>query len=120
MLREVIIQGGVFFITLAETMIATWEGRADRQSTTAKTHRFSLLASTWAMLFEAVLCVDMVVVAREGWSVIPVILLGAGIGKYWACERRRRKFRRRPRRPKASDSCPRCQASKQSKEGHNV
>lgn len=120
MLRVIFLQVAVFFITLSETVIATWEGRADRQSTTAKTNKYSLRASGWAGLFELVLCVDMYVVAHEGWSLIPSIVLGGTLGKYWAVERRRKRFRRRPRRLKPAYSCPRCQASEHAKEHESV
>jgi len=89
-MRDAIIWSLIFAITFTETLIATWEGRADRQSTTATTNKYSLLAALWAMSFELVLLIDMLVVYSEGASVILPILAGAGLGKYWACERRRK------------------------------
>lgn len=96
----------IFLITLAETLIATWEGRADRRSTTAKTIRWSIIAANWALGFEIVLLVDLYILVKEGPTIIIPIGAGAWIGKMWACERRRRKFRKnagRLRKKKASD-----------------
>lgn len=80
----------VFVITLVETFISTWEGRADRQSTHWPNNRKSLLAAFWAVSFELVLLTDIMVIVAEGWAVLVPVLAGAGLGKYWACERRRR------------------------------
>lgn len=84
----------IFLITLAETLIGTWEGRADRASTTSKTMRWSIIAGNWAVSFEVVLMVDLYILVKEGWPIIIPIAVGAWIGKVWACERRRRKFRK--------------------------
>lgn len=84
----------IFLITLAETLIGTWEGRADRRSTTAKTMRWSIIAANWAVSFEVVLLVDLYILVKEGPAIIIPIGAGAWIGKLWACERRRRKFRK--------------------------
>lgn len=92
----------VFWITVLETWIATWEGRADRQSTSAKHNRFSLKAAGWAGAFEAVLFLDVMLLVREGWTILLPILAGAVWGKYHALEKRRRKFRSRTKRRKPS------------------
>lgn len=90
----------IFLITVAETLIATWEGRADRQATSAKTDKFSRRAAHWALMFELVLFIDIAMIVKEGWWVLAPILAGAWIGKYWAVERRRKKFRARTKRRK--------------------
>ena len=82
----------IFAITVAETLIATWEGRADRQSTYVEHNRFSLKAAHWATLFELVLFIDILVIVHEGLGVIVPILLGAWLGKYYALEKRRKKW----------------------------
>lgn len=99
-MRTALLWVVVFVITVLETWIATWEGRADRQSTSAKDNRFSLKAAGWAGAFELVLLLDIILVVREGWGVTIPILLGAVWGKYHALERRRAKWRTRVRRTK--------------------
>jgi len=94
----------MFSITVLETWIATWEGRADRQSTACRDRRFSLKASHWAAAFELVLLIDIMVIVREGWAVLIPILLGAWWGKYSALERRRAKWRARVKSPQLSES----------------
>lgn len=89
-----ILWPAIFLITVLETLIATWEGRADRLSTTSKTYRWSLKAANWAGAFELVLFVDILVIVHEGPSVLIPILAGAWLGKFYACEARRKKFRR--------------------------
>lgn len=89
----VILWPAIFLITVLETLISTWEGRADRRSTTSKTRRLSMIAANWAGSFELVLFVDILVVVHEGWRVMIPILAGAWIGKFYACEQRRKKFR---------------------------
>ena len=90
----------VFAVTVAETWIATWEGRADRQSTSATHNRFSIKAGLWAGAFELVLFLDVWLIVKEGWPILVPILAGAVWGKFHALERRRRKWRKRVRRKK--------------------
>jgi hypothetical protein len=99
MIRNSLLWIAVFAITVAETLIATWEGRADRRSTTARTNKWSLRSSHWAALFELVLFLDVYLIVTEGWHVIFPILAGAWLGKYWSLERRRAKFRRNAANP---------------------
>jgi hypothetical protein len=88
----------IFAITVLETWIATWEARADRQvRPQGKSNKFSLRSANWAAAFELVLFVDILLLVKEGWMVLPPILAGAWWGKYHALERRRRK-KARPRR----------------------
>ena len=94
----------VFVITVLETWIATWEGRADRQSTSCRDRRFSLKASYWAAAFELVLLIDIVVIVHEGVAVAAPILIGAWYGKYSALERRRAKWRARVKSPQSIES----------------
>lgn len=89
---------GIFTITLLEVLISTWEGRADRKSTTAKTMRYSVIAANWAVAFEIVLFMDLWILVKEGLPILIPISAGAWIGKFWALEHRRRNFRPRPRR----------------------
>lgn len=84
---------GIFTITLLEVLISTWEGRADRRSTTAKTMRYSVIAANWAVAFEIVLFLDLWILVKEGLPILIPISAGAWIGKFWALERRRKKFR---------------------------
>jgi hypothetical protein len=89
-----------FAVTFAETTVSTWEGRADRQATSARDNRYSKKAATWAGVFEALLYLDIILVAKEStWLAVPVVV-AAWIGKYVACESRRKKFRARVKRPK--------------------
>jgi len=87
-----------FCLTLLETWVATKEGRADRQSTMARNARYSWIAGGWATSFEAVLLLDIGIVVTPvglGNKIATGVAccLGALVGKVWACERRRRKFR---------------------------
>ena len=102
MLATVALWAAVFAITVLETWIATWEARADRQSTSAKHNRFSLKAAWWAGAFEMVLLLDVWLIVREGWAVGIPIFAGAVWGKYHALEKRRAKFRSRTKRRRAS------------------
>lgn len=99
MLKLVLLCLLIFVITAAETLVSTWEGRADRQSTSARHNRFSKKAAFWATVFEAILFLDIIMVSREGWYLLGPILLGAYVSKYWALERRRRRFRSRTKKP---------------------
>lgn len=82
----------IFVITAAETIVQTFEGRADRQSTYATHNRFSLRAASWATVFEAILFADIFTIARQGgWLILPV-LVAAYTSKYWVLERRRKKW----------------------------
>lgn len=93
-MRDALLWLVVFALTIAETWVATAEGRADRQATTAKHNRFSLTAAHWAAAFEALLLIDIILIAKESiWLGVPIII-GAWLGKYAAVERRRRKWRR--------------------------
>jgi hypothetical protein len=86
-----------FALTLAETWVATKEGRADRQSTTAKSRRFSIISANWATIFEWILLLDVGFIARTdlptALALGVVIGLGAWLGKFIALEHRRKKFR---------------------------
>lgn len=97
-MRELWLWPLIFAITVLETWIATWEGRADRQSTSAKHNRFSMKAAGWAGTFELVLFIDIMLLVKEGWAILIPILAGAIWGKYHALERRRAKFESRKRR----------------------
>lgn len=97
-MRTALVWAAIFGITVLETWIATWEGRADRQSTSAPHNRFSLKAAGWAGAFELVLFLDIMLLVKEGWSILIPILAGAIWGKYHALERRRKNFRPRPGR----------------------
>jgi xanthine/uracil permease len=92
---------GIFLLTVAETLISTWGGRADRQSTSAKHNGFSIRAANWEVAFEVVLLIDIYLVVREGWTIIIPIAAGAWLGKYWSLERRRKRWRARVKRKKA-------------------
>lgn len=91
----------IFVVTALETAIATWEGRADRQATSASDNRFSKKAAHWAAIFEAILVADIVITVSNPLLYAPVVVVAAWIGKYWAVERRRSKFRARTK-PKKS------------------
>ncbi len=93
-----------FLLTLAETMVATWEGRSDRLSTACRTNHHSKKSAWWAGVFEALLLVDVVLVVHEPVLYSPPIIAAAVIGKYWSLERRRKKFRARVKRKKATQS----------------
>ena len=93
---------GAFVLTVAETWVGTWEGRADRQSTSAKTSRFSWISAGWAGSFEALLVIDMLLIYEEGWTIGIPIVAGAVWGKYVALEKRRAKWRTRVKRKKPS------------------
>lgn len=89
----------VFAITVLETWLATWESKADRNSTSCRTNRWSKVSANWAMMFELVLFVDLWLLWKEGgWLLVP-ILAGAWWGKYHALERRRAKWRARVKQP---------------------
>jgi uncharacterized membrane protein len=98
--KTALIWVAIFAITALETLIATWEGRADRQSTSAKHNRFSIKSANWAVAFEVVLLIDIYVVVHEGWHIIVPIAAGAWLGKYWSLERRRKRWRARVKRRK--------------------
>lgn len=102
-MRTALLWAAVFGITVLEVWIATWEGRADRQSTSATHSRFSHKAAFWAATFEIVLLVDVVLIVREGWTIIVPVVAGAYWGKWRALERRRSKFRGRVKRGKSKN-----------------
>jgi hypothetical protein len=95
-MRTALVWAAIFAITVLETWIATWEGRADRQSTASPNNRFSMKAAGWAGAFEFVLFLDIMLLVKEGWPILIPILAGAVWGKYHALEKRRKKFRPRP------------------------
>jgi hypothetical protein len=99
-LQHLLLGTLAFLLTFAETIVSTWEGRADRQSTSCRDNRFSKKAAAWAGVFEALLLVDVVLVVHEPVLYSPPILAAAIIGKYWSLEKRREKFRRRVKRKK--------------------
>lgn len=96
-MRDFLLGVLAFFLTIAETAVATFEGRADRQATSCPDNRFSKKAAHWATVFEWVLMIDILIIVHSWWMFIP-IGAGAWIGKYWAVEQRRKKFRRRTKR----------------------
>jgi hypothetical protein len=100
--RDFLIWALIFAVTVAETWIATWEGRADRQSTSAQHNRFSIKSALWAGAFELVLFLDVWLIVQEGWPILIPILAGAVWGKYHALERRRRKWRARVKRKRTT------------------
>jgi hypothetical protein len=87
-------------LTVAEVVVSTWGNRADRQATSCKNDRFSRKAALWESVFEALLYADILLVARESaWLAVPIVIASGG-AKYWAVERRRKKFRTRTKKPK--------------------
>src|SRR4051812_21703890 len=96
----------MFLFTIVETLVSTWEGRADRQSTSAKHNRFSIRASWWAAVFEALLLIEILLAVSNPWVIAPAVILGAWIGKFWSLERRRKRFRSRVRRRRAAPAIP--------------
>lgn len=93
-------------LTWAEVVVATVGGRADRQSTSCRDDRFSRKAAGWEMVFETLLLADMALVMRESlWLGIPIVIT-AGAAKYWALEKRRKKFRTRTKRKKSRATPP--------------
>lgn len=103
-MRTALLWLAIFVITVLETWIATWEGRADRQSTSAKHNRFSLKAAGWAGVFEMVLLLDVWLIVKEGWGIALPIFAGAVWGKYHALERRRSRWRSKVKRKRAIPS----------------
>lgn len=86
----------VFLLTLGETLVVTWENRADRQVTRGKNYlnpKMSLKAALWAGLFDVLLIVDVILVQESGWELVPTVFLGAAAGKLWALEKRRLKWK---------------------------
>lgn len=83
-----------FAITFAESWICSRERAAERRSRTAKTNKPSMISAHWAMLFEAILLVDIVLTVQEPLAIAPWVLAGAWLGQYKAAEKERRKFRR--------------------------
>jgi hypothetical protein len=100
MLQHLLLGSLAFFLTFAETIVSTWEGRSDRQSTACKTNRYSKKSAAWAGVFETLLLVDVVLVVHEPVLYSPPIIAAAVIGKYWSLEQRRKKFRSRVKRKK--------------------
>lgn len=87
MLVTVLLQSLAFLLTFAETAVSTWEGKADREDR-------SVVAANWALVFEGLLIVDIVLVVADPVVYAPVILAAAWLGKLWAVERRKRMIRR--------------------------
>lgn len=91
----------VVALTAAETYVSTWEARADRQVTSrhgVRSNKYSKKAGWWAFVFETLLYAGMILVTREApWLAVPGSI-AAGLSKYHACERRRKKFRPRQSR----------------------
>lgn len=105
-MRTAALWVAVFAITVLEVWISTWEGRADRQSTSAKHNRFSIKAGIWAGAFEIVLLLDIWLIVREGFGVGIPIVAGAVWAKYHALEKRRAKFRARVKRKRGTSGTP--------------
>lgn len=104
-MRDLWLAIAVVVLTAAETYVGTWEARADRQVTSksgVRSNKFSKKAGWWAFVFELLLYAGMILVAREApWLAAPGSI-AAGLSKYHACERRRKKFR--PRRKPELDN----------------
>lgn len=93
----------VVAITVGEVLVGTWEGRADRRSTYCATSRQSKIAAFWAAVFEGLVYVGIFCIARIApWLAVPGIM-AAGSAKYWALERRRKKWRARVKRKRKTE-----------------
>lgn len=97
--QTVAMQAGVFLLTVAETVVSTLEGRADRLSTSSRSNKHSLRAASWATVFEVLLLIDVLVLVHDPIKMFFPIVAGAWLGKYWAVEKRRKKFRSRVKQP---------------------
>lgn len=95
-----------FLLTFAETIVATWEGRSDRLSTSSRSNHHSKVSAAWAGVFEALLLVDVVLVVHEPLLFSPPIIVAAILGKYWSLEQRRKKFRSNVRKKKSTQPQP--------------
>jgi hypothetical protein len=84
----ILLAVGVFLLTVAETVVSTLEGSADRR-------RRSVVAANWATVFEVLLLVDVLALVHDPLKMFFPIVAGAWLGKYWAVEKRRKKFRSR-------------------------
>jgi uncharacterized membrane protein YqgA involved in biofilm formation len=102
MWQTVLMQVGVFLLTVAETVVSTLESRADRVSTSSRNNKHSLRAAHWATVFEVLLLVDVLVLVHDPIRMFFPIVAGAWLGKYWAVEKRRKKFRARVKKKKLS------------------
>lgn len=92
----------MFALTVAETVVSTWEGREDRLSTSSRSHKHSIRAAHWATVFEILLLIDILAVVHDPFAMFFPIVAGAWLGKYWAVEKRRKKFRSRVKQKKLS------------------
>lgn len=90
-----------FGLAWVENLIATRGGRADRQSTSCRTNKFSIIAANWDVAFGVVLLVDTALVVTQGYDLILPIAAGSWLGTYTELERRRSKFRSRTKRRKS-------------------
>lgn len=96
-MRHVLLALLVAALTAAETLVSTWESRADRQVGPPGTDHFARKAAIWAAVFEALLYAGMyLVVAEDVWLAIPGVI-AAGISKHWAMKRRIKKWKPRKR-----------------------
>lgn len=98
----ILLGAGVFLLTVAETVVSTWEGREDRLSTSSRYNRHSIRAANWATVFEVLLLVDVLALVHDPLKMFFPIVAGAWIGKYWSVEKRRKKFRSRVKQKKLS------------------
>lgn len=83
-----------FIITFAESWVCSRERCAERESRTSRRNRHSMKSANYAMLFEAILLIDIVLTVAEPLAIAPWVLAGAWLGQYQAAEKTRRKFRR--------------------------
>jgi Flp pilus assembly protein TadB len=90
-------------VTAGETMVAVRERRAERQTNSCPDNRFSKRAAFWAMMFEALLLVDVLATVFNPLVIFPVVVVTAGLTEYWELERRRKKFRARVRKPRRKE-----------------
>lgn len=84
----------IFALTAAENAVATWASRADRQSTLAKTIRFSIVSANWTMTHDLLLLIDFWAIIAQGfWLIAIPTLLASWSSQLLVLERRRRRFR---------------------------
>lgn len=72
----------VFSLTFAEAWIATARTSAVMRATQKPSTAFAHRAAAWDGLYEAVVVIDMALIATEGvWLAIPIVM-GAYLGTY--------------------------------------
>jgi Flp pilus assembly protein TadB len=99
-MRTFVLAAGVFLLTVSETVVSTLEGREDRLSTSSRGNKHSLKAAHWATVFEILLLIDVLALVHNPMQMFFPIVAGAWLGKYWAVEKRRKKFRSRVKKKK--------------------